>query len=157
MEADFICRTSPRPGDRCIGTYVTMPLSAKLLLTQAVHAWLGRILYRCYKYQIIRVLLLPPDPYVISSQDPYSTASLLSLVTIHHKTLRYCVYGLCTLILSLGLTMTFSWFFDCEPVLSNFVWSIQNGSCVNYDIFRYCECVDERRCRLLTGTQYGLV
>ncbi|KUJ16976.1 uncharacterized protein LY89DRAFT_68688 [Mollisia scopiformis] len=61
----------------------------------------------------------------------------LQILTIHHKSSTYCVYGLCTLIASLGLTMSFSWLFDCSPFLSNFVWSIQTNTCINYDIFRY--------------------
>lgn len=36
--------------------------------------------------------------------------------------------------------MTFGWFFECTPVISNFVWSINSTSCVNYDIFRWCTC-----------------
>ena len=35
--------------------------------------------------------------------------------------------------------MTFSWLFQCTPFVSNFVWSIDATSCVNYDYFRWCK------------------
>jgi len=61
----------------------------------------------------------------------------LQILTYNLKSLRYCVYGLCTIIASLGIVCTFPWVFGCSPFLSNFYWSVTMESCVNYDIFRW--------------------
>jgi len=74
---------------------------------------------------------------VVTSVKMSVCCCFLQILSIHHKNLRYWVYGLCAIIMSLGLTMTFSWFFDCTPALSNFWWNVQPDSCINYDIFRY--------------------
>ncbi|KAH9221283.1 hypothetical protein DL95DRAFT_382165 [Leptodontidium sp. 2 PMI_412] len=61
----------------------------------------------------------------------------LQILTYNLKSLRYCVYGLCMIIASLGMVCTFPWVFGCSPFLSNFLWSVTMESCVNYDIFRW--------------------
>lgn len=61
----------------------------------------------------------------------------LQLLNQHLKSLRYCVLALCAVICSLGTTMTCSYFFGCQPFLSNFLWSVDEISCINYDIFRW--------------------
>lgn len=61
----------------------------------------------------------------------------LGLLGQHLRTLRYCVLALSAVIFSLGMTMTCSFLFSCQPFLSNFLWSVESISCVNYDIFRW--------------------
>ncbi|KAH8802904.1 hypothetical protein F5884DRAFT_803653 [Xylogone sp. PMI_703] len=61
----------------------------------------------------------------------------LEILPHHLKALRFWVYGLCALIVSLGITMTFSWLFACQPFLSNFDWDVLASYCINYDIFRW--------------------
>ncbi|KAH7313021.1 hypothetical protein BKA65DRAFT_150392 [Rhexocercosporidium sp. MPI-PUGE-AT-0058] len=61
----------------------------------------------------------------------------LQILTYNLKSLRYCVFGLCTIIASLGVVCTLPWVFGCSPFLSNFLWSVTMESCVNYDIFRW--------------------
>ena len=55
----------------------------------------------------------------------------------HRMALRYTVFGLTTVIGLLGLALTFAWMFQCTPFLSNFLYSVNATSCVNYDIFRW--------------------
>ncbi|CZT10298.1 hypothetical protein WAI453_009384 [Rhynchosporium graminicola] len=61
----------------------------------------------------------------------------LQILTYNLKSLRYCVFGLCAIIASLGAVCTFPWIFGCSPFLSNFYWSVPMDSCTNYDIFRW--------------------
>ncbi|CZR62151.1 uncharacterized protein PAC_12048 [Phialocephala subalpina] len=76
--------------------------------------------------------------YIVVSSIKLSVCfCFLQILTTHHKKLRYCVYGLCAVIISLGLTMTISWMTNCKPFLSNFLWSVWPDSCINFDIFRY--------------------
>ncbi|KAG0649370.1 hypothetical protein D0Z07_4120 [Hyphodiscus hymeniophilus] len=76
--------------------------------------------------------------YIIASLIKISVCFTFLEILPHHRTaLRYSVFGLATFIGLLGLTLTFAWYFQCTPFLSNFVWSIDATSCVNYDIFRW--------------------
>jgi len=76
--------------------------------------------------------------YVVTSCIKLSVCFLfLELLPHHLRTLRYCVFVLCFLIASLGLTMTFTWLFECTPALSNFVYSIDSDTCINHDIMRF--------------------
>lgn len=58
-------------------------------------------------------------------------------VPTHFTKLRWGVYGLCTIIISLMLAMCFAWWLGCVPFDSNFLWSINSAYCINYDIFRW--------------------
>jgi hypothetical protein len=60
-----------------------------------------------------------------------------SQVPTHFRKLRYTVYSMMVIIASLGITLTMGWIFQCTPFLSNFVFSIDSTSCVNYDYFRW--------------------
>lgn len=61
----------------------------------------------------------------------------LHILPTHFRKLRWGVYGLCTIIISLMLAMCFAWWLGCVPFDSNFVWSINSAYCINYDIFRW--------------------
>ena len=58
-------------------------------------------------------------------------------VTPHHKSLRYGTIGLSCLIFSIGNVMFWSWLFQCQPAISNFLWSVDPDTCINYDYFRW--------------------
>ncbi|KAL3420034.1 integral membrane protein [Phlyctema vagabunda] len=76
--------------------------------------------------------------YIVTSFIKLSVCLCFIEILPHHlKGLRYSVYGLCTLIFSLGATMTFAWLFQCTPIESNFLWSVASSSCFNYDILRW--------------------
>ncbi|KAL2061037.1 hypothetical protein VTL71DRAFT_9089 [Oculimacula yallundae] len=61
----------------------------------------------------------------------------LQILTYNLRTLRYCVFGLCAIIASLGTVCTLIWVFGCSPFLSNFDWRVPMDSCTNFDIFRW--------------------
>lgn len=75
----------------------------------------------------------------VSCPAHLGTELTLTIIPVTHnlKGLRYCVYGLCVVIASLGLVCTFPWVMGCQPFMSNFNWDITMESCVNMDIFRW--------------------
>jgi len=76
--------------------------------------------------------------YIVTSCIKMSVCfCFLQILPAHFRGLRYGVYGLCTLILSLMFAMSLSWWVGCQPFDSNFVWSIPTVICINYDIFRW--------------------
>jgi hypothetical protein len=103
---------------------------------RTVRVGLGRILHRCLFDQDLSVLYFPRDSWVLLRSEKAHVLTS-SAVPHHLRALRYSVFGLATFIGLLGLALTFAWFFQCTPFLSNFVWSINATSCVNYDIFRW--------------------
>lgn len=90
----------------------------------------------CFCLLEIRMFILPP---CIAARECIvgDIHANFEIVPSHLRSLRYWVYGLCALILSLGAALSFAWLFECVPVLSNFEYDVLADYCVNYDIFRW--------------------
>jgi hypothetical protein len=89
-------------------------------------------------HQDIGVLLLigisyapPPRSFYTTSANPCET------VPETYPRVRRLIYIIAISIMSLGISLSCVWVFQCQPFLSNFVWSIEPTWCADIFIARY--------------------